>query len=73
MGIFKKERERIWRDALTDKPNHTNQVIVLTNRGKVRTAYYDANRKWFINLGMPGEVVEKWCEESALSILLDVE
>jgi hypothetical protein len=73
MGLFKKERERIWRDALTDAPKNTEQVIVMTNTGKVKTAYYDASRKWFINLGMPGEKVERWCEQSALSILLDVE
>lgn len=59
--------KNIWRDFLVDKPNDTEQKLVFTNRGKVKTAYYDLFRnQWYINLGMPGEVVEKWASEKDL-------
>jgi len=59
--------KNIWKDFLVDKPTDTEQKLVLTSCGKVKTAYFDVFRsQWYINLGMPGEVVEKWASEKDL-------
>jgi len=57
-----------WRDNLVERPpvnEHgvSRELQVFTNRGRVLSGYWDANRgMWFINGYLPPEKVEKWTD-----------